>query len=62
VRSPQEFVVCEPDCAAATGVEEPHLHKRFGADYDEYRRNVPRWIPRITAWEPSPTGSAVYTQ
>lgn len=34
-------------------VEEPHLHKRFGADYDEYRRNVPRWIPRVTAWEPS---------
>jgi len=34
-------------------VEEPHLRRRFGADYDEYRRNVPRWIPRATAWEPS---------
>jgi protein-S-isoprenylcysteine O-methyltransferase Ste14 len=44
---------------AIRGVEEPHLRKRFGADYDEYRRNVPRWIPRLTAWEPSLTGSAV---
>jgi protein-S-isoprenylcysteine O-methyltransferase Ste14 len=34
-------------------VEEPHLRRRFGADYDEYRRHVPRWIPRVTAWEPS---------
>jgi protein-S-isoprenylcysteine O-methyltransferase Ste14 len=39
-------------------VEEPHLRRRFGADYDEYRRHVPRWIPRITAWEPS----RAYTQ
>jgi protein-S-isoprenylcysteine O-methyltransferase Ste14 len=38
---------------AIRGVEEPHLHKRFGADYDEYRCHVPRWIPRVTAWEPS---------
>jgi protein-S-isoprenylcysteine O-methyltransferase Ste14 len=34
-------------------IEEPHLRKRFGADYDEYRRHVPRWIPQIRAWEPS---------
>jgi protein-S-isoprenylcysteine O-methyltransferase Ste14 len=34
-------------------VEEPHLRRRFGADYDEYRRHVPRWIPRPTAWEPT---------
>lgn len=33
-------------------VEEPHLRRRFGGDYDEYRRHVPRWIPRVTAWEP----------
>jgi protein-S-isoprenylcysteine O-methyltransferase Ste14 len=33
-------------------VEEPHLRRRFGADYDDYRRHVPRWIPRVTAWEP----------
>lgn len=34
-------------------VEEPHLRRRFGTDYDQYRRHVPRWIPRVTAWEPS---------
>ena len=38
-------------------VEEPHLRRRFGTDYDEYRRHVPRWIPRVTAWEPSFAGS-----
>jgi len=26
--------------------EEPNLKNRFGAAYDEYRKNVPRWIPR----------------
>jgi len=28
--------------------EEPHLRKVFGADYEEYCKNVRRWIPRIT--------------
>ena len=31
-------------------VEEPMLRERFGADYDEYRRRVPRLLPRITPW------------
>lgn len=30
--------------------EEPTLQKMFGADYQEYCKNVPRWIPRIRAW------------
>jgi protein-S-isoprenylcysteine O-methyltransferase Ste14 len=25
--------------------EEPNLRRRFGAEYEEYRRRVPRWIP-----------------
>ena len=33
--------------------EEPGLDKRFGEDYAEYRRNVPRWLPRLKAWEDS---------
>jgi protein-S-isoprenylcysteine O-methyltransferase Ste14 len=33
-------------------VEEPALVKRFGRDYEEYRRNVPRWVPRRTPWTP----------
>lgn len=36
--------------------EEPGLKKRFGAEYEEYKRNVPRWIPRRKAWKPEITG------
>jgi protein-S-isoprenylcysteine O-methyltransferase Ste14 len=32
--------------------EEPGLAKRFGDDYLTYRRNVPRWIPRLKPWQP----------
>jgi protein-S-isoprenylcysteine O-methyltransferase Ste14 len=31
--------------------EEPGLRGRFGADYDEYAKNVPRWLPRRTPWK-----------
>ena len=27
--------------------EEPTLRKMFGAEYEEYCRNVRRWIPRL---------------
>jgi protein-S-isoprenylcysteine O-methyltransferase Ste14 len=27
--------------------EEPALHRRFGAAYDSYRGQVPRWLPRL---------------
>ncbi len=33
--------------------EEHHLIGRLGDAYLRYRRNVPRWIPRITSWEGS---------
>ena len=32
-------------------VEEPALRERFGADYDEYVANVPRWRPRLRPWD-----------
>lgn len=28
--------------------EEPELRKRFGAEYDDYRRRVGRWLPRVS--------------
>jgi protein-S-isoprenylcysteine O-methyltransferase Ste14 len=31
--------------------EEPQLAQRFGADYAEYCRNVPRLLPRVRPWE-----------
>ena len=30
--------------------EEPTLRKKFGADYEEYCRNVRRWLPRLRPW------------
>jgi protein-S-isoprenylcysteine O-methyltransferase Ste14 len=29
--------------------EEPTLRRQFGESYDDYRRSVPRWIPRFKA-------------
>lgn len=31
-------------------VEEPGLHRRYGAGYDAYRREVPAWWPRLRPW------------
>ena len=30
--------------------EEPTLRRKFGADYEEYCRNVSRWWPRVHPW------------
>jgi protein-S-isoprenylcysteine O-methyltransferase Ste14 len=35
------------------GYEEPTLRRRFGAAYDQYIRQVGRWLPR---WRPHPGG------
>jgi protein-S-isoprenylcysteine O-methyltransferase Ste14 len=32
-------------------LEEPGLVLRFGDEYRTYKRNVPRWIPRLSSWE-----------
>lgn len=31
--------------------EEPDLARRFGEDYIVYKKNVPRWIPRLKPWQ-----------
>jgi protein-S-isoprenylcysteine O-methyltransferase Ste14 len=31
--------------------EEPQLAGRFGEEYEEYRRNVPRLFPRLRPWD-----------
>ncbi|MGV0646085.1 methyltransferase family protein [Mycolicibacterium sp. XJ879] len=33
--------------------EEPTLVRTYGEQYEEYRRNVPAWTPRLTPWTPS---------
>ena len=30
--------------------EEPTLKQAFGTEYESFRTNVPRWIPRLTPW------------
>lgn len=32
--------------------EEPTLVRTYGEAYEEYRRNVPAWIPRVRPWDP----------
>ena len=32
--------------------EEPDLEKRFGEEYLDYKKHVPRWIPRLRGWYP----------
>lgn len=34
--------------------EEPNLEKKFGNEYREYKRNVPRWLPRLKPFIPDP--------
>ena len=36
--------------AFVLGYEEPTLRGQFGAEYEEFCGNVPRWIPRLTPW------------
>ena len=38
-------------CLFVLFYEEPTLRRKFGADYDEYCRNVRRWWPRVRPWE-----------
>jgi len=37
--------------------EEPTLQQTFGAEYQTYRANVPRWIPRVAPWRATDAGS-----
>ena len=34
--------------------EEPSLREQFGEEYRTYCKNVPRWVPRVIPYKPSP--------
>ena len=38
--------------------EERHLAERFGEAFEEYRRHVPRWLPRLTPYRPARSARA----
>jgi hypothetical protein len=38
--------------AAVRCYEEPTLARKFGTAYQDYRRNVRAWIPRLHPWTP----------
>ena len=40
------------------GYEEPTLARTFGDEYERFRANVPRWIPRLTPWHASRTDAS----
>jgi protein-S-isoprenylcysteine O-methyltransferase Ste14 len=39
-----------PVVAFVRSYEEPTMLKTFGAEYDDYRCNVPAWWPRLRPW------------
>jgi protein-S-isoprenylcysteine O-methyltransferase Ste14 len=42
------WLVCH---AFVLAYEEPTLLKTFGKEYETYRANVPRWLPRSRPWD-----------
>lgn len=46
-------IVCVAVVSFVLGYEEPTLRRRYGSEYETYRRAVPGWLPRLTPWEGS---------
>jgi len=40
-----------------TAYEEPTLRKKYGNEYETFCSNVPRWIPRLSPWQPGNSSS-----
>jgi protein-S-isoprenylcysteine O-methyltransferase Ste14 len=51
---PYAAAVAATVAAFVLGYEQPALRRQFGAQYDEYRRAVPAWWPRLSPWHPDP--------
>ena len=46
------FTVWLAPAAFVRWYEEPTLARKFGADYEAYRRAVPAWVPHLRPWPP----------
>jgi len=46
-------IVCLAFVAFVRWYEEPTLARRYGAQYEAYRRAVPAWRPRLRPWTPT---------
>jgi protein-S-isoprenylcysteine O-methyltransferase Ste14 len=46
-------IVCSAFASFVHWYEEPTLVRQYGSEYEEYRRNVPGWIPRWRPWKPT---------
>jgi len=40
--------------------EEPMLARKYGSEYETYRRNVPAWLPRRRPWAPGAAGGSTH--
>ena len=60
IRIGLQYVLVFGSCLALFVVvyEEPTLRSQFGAEYEEYCCNVPRFIPRLRPWEKARHSSA----
>ena len=46
-------IVCSAFASFVHWYEESTLVRQYGSEYEEYRRNVPAWIPRWRPWKPT---------
>lgn len=44
--------IAPPEHLVVHWYEEPTLLRTFGAEYEQYRRAVPGWRPRLRPWNP----------
>ncbi len=60
VTIPIVLLLCMATQAPTVAYEEQYLKKKFGAEFVEYCRRVPRWLPRLPKRHPGPPGERAH--